>query len=283
MNERLKKFLKFLIILIILACVLCYSHILIIFHKALVWYYILNLSLVLFALCAMRKSRSPELKRFLKIFITIIVFTSVLYSTYVLVILHAIFTQPLYWVFYIALILVSLYVTKKSRQGRLKRFLKIFVTTIILSPILCFLYVFTIMWIVRYEEIRDYQEGIRNPNIEWEIMKKKIDAQIDAQWAPIDAGTKHEEAGQYELAIEEYKKAIDLGNDSVGHGRLAALYEKIGQYELAIQELNWIISHSSLGHKLIDEDIAKKRELEKLLEKSKESDIKDTIPISAPE
>ena len=125
-------------------------------------------------------------------------------------------------------------------KTKFKKFLKFFIIAIILIPLLYGLFIFTILYIGRYQEIKAYEKGARN--VEWQAMKQKIDARIDAQWNHIHAGRDYEEAGQYELAIKEYKKTIELGEDWMGHAGLARLYEKTAQYELAIKEIDWLIS-----------------------------------------
>lgn len=189
------------------------------------------------------------------------------------------FQIPIFWWTLGTLCALYLIIFLKWRSfKKILKFLRIF---IILSPIWYIIFAFTLLYIARYQDIKIQERAMRNPNPEWQIMKQKIDAKIDAQWDHIHAGRDYEKAGQYELAIEEYKKTIELGEAWMGHASLARLYEKMEQYKLAIQEINWLISYKPPDPKVVDEYIARKRKLEKLLEKAEATEPQNTLSNSS--
>ena len=72
--------------------------------------------------------------------------------------------------------------------------------------------------------------------------------------------------GDYEMAIKEYKKAIEMSkyDQWAPRYRLSAAYEKAGYYRLAIQEIDWLLSHK-LDKRVVDELTARKKNLTVLL------------------
>lgn len=63
-------------------------------------------------------------------------------------------------------------------------------------------------------------------------------------------GDRYQEEGEYDLAIEEYKKAIELARESrssawVEGKDLAGAYEKSGHYDFAIKTINWIMPEAN--------------------------------------
>jgi tetratricopeptide (TPR) repeat protein len=116
-----------------------------------------------------------------------------------------------------------------------------------------------------YQEHKTAEEGRKN--IKGTKIKEEIISKIQEVGAIIKNGSKYEDEGKYDLAIEQYKKAMELGeNDDKALCRvlLADVYEKSGQYELAIQEIDWIIAQNP-REEVKDEYIARKQKLEKLI------------------
>ncbi len=82
----------------------------------------------------------------------------------------------------------------------------------------------------------------------------------------INQGIGYEQAGKYEQAEVEFKKAIEVDKNDQGVPRrgLARVYEATGQYQLALEQINWLIQRTSRKD-VLDELIVRKQNLEKLL------------------
>lgn len=130
----------------------------------------------------------------------------------------------------------------------------------------CFVYTFGILWYTFYQEHRSAEIGRRN--VEGARIIAERDAKIDAFAMILDQASKYEKEGKYDLAIEQYKKALDTHHDDwMAHCGLARAYEKSGQYELAIEEIDWIIAQNP-RQQVKDEYIARKQRLEKLIKEA---------------
>jgi tetratricopeptide (TPR) repeat protein len=139
---------------------------------------------------------------------------------------------------------------------------KIFSITILLVTVWLIMALGVSFYIV-YQKHETARLGRKN------IEGAKINAERDAKLGEIammeEQGEKYEEEGKYDLAIEQYKKALNMGGPAwVERALLADVYEKSGQYELAIQEIDWIIAQNP-REEVKDEYIARKQKLEKLI------------------
>lgn len=101
-----------------------------------------------------------------------------------------------------------------------------------------------------------------------EMEEMAIFKAIDAKWKEINKATAYEKAGNYELAEQAYKKAIEvapgLSNEWVPREGLADLYEKTHQYEKAIEQLDWLIQGKP-RQDVLDEFLLRKQKLEQLV------------------
>ena len=60
--------------------------------------------------------------------------------------------------------------------------------------------------------------------------------------AKLNRGVAYYQSGQYELAIRDYDKVIELNpNDDVAYNNRVVAYSALGQYERAIQDYNKVI------------------------------------------
>jgi len=71
---------------------------------------------------------------------------------------------------------------------------------------------------------KEMQERINQENIAWQYYQ----------------------IGEYERAIEEYKKALEMSEHHqwVSRYRLSEAYEKTGNHKVALQEIEWLISQN---------------------------------------
>ncbi len=142
---------------------------------------------------------------------------------------------------------------------------------IVISVILCVFIIF-VGWVC-YEFARAFTErekAMQLPpygspareayNKIWERVNKEGD-QINKAFA-------YEKEGKFDLAILEYKKALEMvnggGYEGIIHGGLSNCYEKLGQYDLAIKEIDWLINAQVAG---TPELLERKVCLQKLLQK----------------
>lgn len=157
-----------------------------------------------------------------------------------------------------------------NKQKKIRDILNTIGTIVLLSGILWFFYLKDISYQLR-EGARVARESF-DPKTE--IGKANLIRK--AQLAEINAyerlGNKYAYEGNYQNAIEEYKKALELTrkyNDGIGYGvirsYLSQVYEYAGQYDLALQELNWLISRKPSKEGL-DELIARRNSAEAALE-----------------
>lgn len=144
---------------------------------------------------------------------------------------------------------------------------KIIKRGLIIATVLAGLYLIITLgtaFYVVYQERKTAEIGRKN--IEGARVNTERTAKIYEWGQMLRNGDIYEKEGKYDLAIEQYKKALDLGaNKYVCKAALARAYEKSGKYELAIQEIDWIISQN-LRQQVKDEYIARKQKIEKLIE-----------------
>lgn len=149
----------------------------------------------------------------------------------------------------------------------MKKLIKRSILTMVILCGVCFVYFAGVLWYGFYQEYQSFEIGRRN--VEGTRIIAERNAKIDAFTDIILLGSKYEKEGKYDLAIEQYKKALDTHHDDwMAHCGLADAYEKSGQYELAIQEIDWIIAQNP-RQQVKDEYIARKQRLEKLIEENK--------------
>ena len=69
--------------------------------------------------------------------------------------------------------------------------------------------------------------------------------------------------GDYEMAIKEYKKAIEMSRYDQWESRyrLSEAYEKAGHYDLALREIDWLLSRKKVDQRVIDELLARKAKI----------------------
>lgn len=126
------------------------------------------------------------------------------------------------------------------------------------------IYSFSLAFYVAYQERQSFKRGAQN--IEGRRIIAERDARMDAFYDVYQKGSKYEKEGKYDLAIEQYKKALEMNYDEwMAKCGLADAYEKSGQYELAIQEIDWIIAQNP-RQQVKDEYITRKQKMEKLIE-----------------
>jgi tetratricopeptide (TPR) repeat protein len=67
------------------------------------------------------------------------------------------------------------------------------------------------------------------------------------RWEAEESARRLEKQGLINEAIEEYKRAISIGEADLyvktSHRALARLYEQTGEYAAAVKELDWLIEH----------------------------------------
>lgn len=87
---------------------------------------------------------------------------------------------------------------------------------------------------------KEIQERVNQENIAWEYYQ----------------------SGEYEKAIEEYKKVLAMSahHQWVPRYRLSEAYEKTGNYELALQEIEWLISQNP-RQQVMDELMKRKEKI----------------------
>lgn len=75
-----------------------------------------------------------------------------------------------------------------------------------------------------------------------------------------------EKEGKYDLAIEEYKKALNIVRGDFGEIRygLSICYEKTGQYALALKEIDWLLDRKVLA---TPELLERKKRIQELIQK----------------
>jgi tetratricopeptide (TPR) repeat protein len=114
-----------------------------------------------------------------------------------------------------------------------------------------------------YQEHKTAEAGRKN--IEGARISEERRSKIYNWGQILKNGDIYEKEGKYDLAIDQYRKALELGaNKSVCKAALARVYEKSNQYGLAIQEIDWIIAQNP-REEVKDEYIARKQKLEKLI------------------
>ena len=95
-------------------------------------------------------------------------------------------------------------------------------------------------------------------------------ARISEEGEQIDKAMKLEKEGKYDLAILEYKKALEMGmSESEARYGLSICYEKTGQYDLAIEQIDWFISKKP-GEDAMKNLIQRKAHIQKLLQEQKQ-------------
>ena len=145
----------------------------------------------------------------------------------------------------------------------MKKTIKRAILIVIILMLIPFLYKLGLLYYMFYQEHKTAEVG-RN-NIEGAMIIAERDAKISAIVMIEEKGTEYEKEGKYDLAIEQYKKALEMGGPEwVERALLAGAYEKSGQYELAVQEINWLIPRIA-RQEVKDEYIARKQKLEELL------------------
>lgn len=153
----------------------------------------------------------------------------------------------------------------------MKKLIKRVMFTILILFGGCFVYTFGILWYGFYQEHQSFEIGRRN--VEGARVIAERNAKIDYFHDILDQGIKYEEEGKYDLAVEQYKKALDTHHDDwMAHCGLARVYEKSGQYELAIQEIDWIVAQNP-RQQVKDEYMAQKQRLEKVIEEGKSKQV----------
>ena len=93
-----------------------------------------------------------------------------------------------------------------------------------------------------------------------DIFKKSIE-QSDHVYKAMDL----EEAGKFDLAIKEYKEALETqkgGSEGMARYGLSVCYEKTGQYKLALEQINWLLERKVAS---TPELLERKQRIEKLL------------------
>lgn len=161
----------------------------------------------------------------------------------------------------------------------MKKLLKIIrkgisITLIILGG--CFMYFVAVLWYGFYQEHKSILIGMQN--VEGAKVNAERTAKIHEIATIVKDGTKFDEEGKYDLAIEQYKKALNESRDNldiwIARCALADSYTKSEQYELALEEINWIISQNP-RKEVMDEYLIRKQLLEKLIEGKKAVNVTD--------
>lgn len=126
------------------------------------------------------------------------------------------------------------------------------------------------LWYGFYQEHRSFAIGMKN--VEGARVNAERTAKIYAQGEIERQGSKYEKEGKYDLAIEQYKKALAMKVNNLDEWvircALADLYAKSDQHELALEEVNWIIAQNP-REEVKNDYIIRRQLLEKLVDSKK--------------
>lgn len=132
------------------------------------------------------------------------------------------------------------------------------------------LYVFIGFTYMFYQESKSFAIGMKN--VEGARINAERTAKIYESGSIVNFGTKLEEEGKYDLAIEQYKKALAMKVNNLEEWvircALADVYTKSDKHELALEEVDWIIAQNPREN-VKNDYLIRKQLLEKLIESKK--------------